>query len=127
MRISSSCSIVWTAVLSASLALAGCNQNNAAIELRVTELETQVESQQRKIATLATALTIARASVFDPPLQQFFDAPEFWQLVFVDEGACHNGCYDAYVSQVTSCGDDKECQLKAAQETIACHEQCGDL
>ena len=82
MQISISRSIVWAAALAASLALAGCGPDSPRIESRVTELETLAERQQQQVTTLATAMLISHASVFDSPLRQFFAAADFGPLVF---------------------------------------------
>lgn len=91
----------------------------------ISELEGKVEAQERAIVALASAATLSRASVFDSPLKQFFDAPEFWEVIEVDQAACHNSCYRAYKAKLVACGDDEECQFNAAVETVECHDQCG--
>ena len=83
---------------------------------------------ERKIETLASALTLSRASVFDSPLLQFFAADEFWEVVYEDDAACHHNCRQIYKDRLARCQTEKDveaCELKVALENVACHEKCG--
>jgi outer membrane murein-binding lipoprotein Lpp len=118
-------------VVFASLAVAGCEQDKTAdLEARIVKLESQVQAQERKIETLASAATLNRASVFDTPLRRFFEAREFWEVVYEDAAACHNNCYQAYKDSLEACKEEeteedvKACELKAATEAVACHKKC---
>ena len=101
-------SIVLVAVVGVSLAPAGCT--SARIESRVTELETQ-------ISTLATALLINR----------FFHAPEFWELVWADAGACQIECRDALDAALLKCGEDADCIAKALDDAKTCLVRCAQF
>ena len=123
--LSSTINLVLIVVL-VSLAMTGCGQlQNADLETRIANLENQANEQERKIRFLANAATRSRASVFDSPLRQFFAAPEFWEVVYEDEGACRNNCYQAFQQQFDACDGDKDCEAKAADDTVACQQKCG--
>ncbi|NOR23918.1 MAG: hypothetical protein GQ542_05900 [Desulforhopalus sp.] len=112
-------------VVLASLALLGCEQGGyGELETKIAQLENQANEQEKKIKILAAAVTRSRASVFDPPLKQFFDAPEFWEVVYEDKGACHNECYQQFQHQLDACDGDQGCETEAAVETAACHQKC---
>ena len=112
----------------ASLAMAGCEQDKTSdLEARIAKLESQFQAQERKIETLASAVTLSRASVFDSPLRQFFDAPEFWEVVYEDDAECHHNCRQIYKDRLAACQTEEDveaCELKVALETVACHEKC---
>ena len=94
-------------------------------EARISELEGKVEVQERAIIALASAATLGRGSVFDSPLQRFFDAPEFWEFIEVDRASCHSQCAQSYRARLEACGDDEGCQDDAAEAKLDCHIQCG--
>ncbi len=108
MQISFFGSIVLVAVVGVSLALAGCTP--ARIESRVTELETQ-------ISTLTTALLI----------NQFFDAPELWELVWGDAGVCQNECRDVLDAALLDCGEDPDCITTALDDAKTCLVRCAQF
>jgi hypothetical protein len=74
---------------------------------------------------------MSQASVFDPPLRRFFDAPEFWELVYEDVGLCHHNCYQAFTAALEACQQedpiDDACLIEAADEVVACHDACEPL
>ncbi len=110
----------------APLAFTGCEKNNdSELETRIIKLEEQANKQDKKIKLLTSAVTRSSASVFDPPLKQFFDAPEFWEIVYEDKGVCHNNCYQQYKQELKACNGDKQCENEAAIKTVACHKKCG--
>ena len=100
------------------------------LEARIAKLESQIQAQQRGIKILALAATTSRGSVFDSPLQQFFDAPEFWEDIYQDEEACHSKCYQGFQARMKACEDAEDveaCKLKAVEETVDCHIKCDPL
>lgn len=120
-----------TVLVLTAVALAACEQQDTTeMQNRIERLEGQLEVQQSKVESLAIAATVSSASVFDSPLSQFFAAPEFWEVIYEDQGACHNRCYAAFQSMMQSCAglateaDIDACKLDAASETVACHEGC---
>ena len=111
----------------ACLTLVGCDQGQARLdeqEARIAELENQLAQQERKIQFLAAAVTRSSATVFDSPLRRFFEAPEFWEVVYEDVGACHNRCHDQFQNQHDACEGDRDCEIDAAIESADCHDEC---
>jgi hypothetical protein len=110
------------------LALSGCAQyDTPSLKARIVKLESQVQGQEKKIKMLARAATASRTSVFDDPLQQFFGAPEFWEVVYVDKGSCFKTCYEGYKARIRECKGDKACEIKALVDYIKCQEKCDPL
>jgi outer membrane murein-binding lipoprotein Lpp len=113
------------------LAMAGCQQDNTAdLKAKIATLESQVQAQERKIEMLANAMTISRASVFDSPLQRFFDEANFWDVIYVDKGNCYKECYAAYNSSMRKAEEEKDPderekeEGKAFDERIKCRNDC---
>ena len=100
---------VWTSGCLIALAIGlsavacGGKTSPAGLEERVAELETRLEQQQEAITTVAFAATTPRGSIFDAPLKRFFDAPEFWENVAVDAGACLARCAQERTEGVEVC------------------------
>lgn len=95
----------------------------ADLEARIAELENQLAKQDRKIKILGIALSTI--SPFSDPLSRFFNAPEFWEIVYEDPAACVNACYDAYHGAIEKCKDDPDCDENAlTDEYLECLEPC---
>jgi len=99
----------------------------ADLEAKIVELENQLKKQDKKIRVLGVGLSLSRASIFDDPLKNFFEAPEFWEVIVEDFSACHNDCAKRYRDRLKGCGDDQACIRQAARKVIRCHAECGDL
>ena len=118
--------LVIPLILLFSAAISGCKQDNVkALEAKIVELENQNHAQTRQIEYLAGAATLGKASVFDTSLQQFFNSPEFWEVVYEDKGVCHAQCHLAFRQAIAACNGDKTCESTAAAEHIACRIDCG--
>jgi hypothetical protein len=93
------------------------------LEVRIAELEDQLKRQDTKIKVLGVALSLV--SPFADPLDNFFNAPEFWEVVYEDPGACVNRCYKRYKAEVDACNGDEDCELAAVRDYLSCNESCG--
>lgn len=95
----------WVIALTIGLLAVSCNDGSSSQELeaRIAELEAKHEQQQGAIATVAFAATTPRGTVFDSPLKQFFDSPEFWENVVVDSGSCLSRCAQKRTEGVLAC------------------------
>ena len=77
---------------------------------KVAELEKIVEKQDKKIRVLGVLMSVNNSLLGDP-IKGFFDAPEFWELIYEDWGACHNRCHEMpskdgrYKCHTTDCLD----------------------
>jgi hypothetical protein len=113
-------------IVLASVAVAGCRRvKTADLEARIVALEAKVQAQEQRIRLLGSAAMLSQRSVFDSPLRRFFDAPEFWERIFVDYGACYYECRDRYQAAMDLCDStDVECQGQAARELVTCHARC---
>ena len=61
------------------------SNNIAELERRVAALENLLQKQNEQIDSLgAVALSSGHQALFVDPLQAFFDAPEFWEVVIPD-------------------------------------------
>jgi hypothetical protein len=112
-------------VVVASIFLTACSQKGTTdADARLAKLEQQVQSQDKKIKLLARAATLNRASIFDDPLDQFFDAPEFWQVVYEDKAACYTACFQNYKGAFKGCNGEKPCEQEVANQLVACNKKC---
>jgi len=97
------------------------------LEARIVELENRLKQLDKKIRLLGFVATFHQP-LFDAPLKRFFNAPEFWEVVYEDAGACLNQCNTAYQAAIAACDEnDEDCLSRAARDHIACRKGCGDL
>lgn len=94
----------------------GCN-NNDHLKKRISELEKKLDEKEQQVAELAVTV-IAVAAIGDTPLQDFFNAPEFWESTYeVDPTTgCLGGCSRTYQSTIlNTCSE-----IKDEEERQAC-------
>jgi hypothetical protein len=103
------------------------SHKNKDLEARIVELENQLIKQNRQIKVLGTIAAFGPSSPFDSPLKQFFDAANFWDVIYEDTGACFSRCSMQYHAALKRCRGDKDCIAAAQKEAIACHTDCGPL
>ena len=120
-----------------ALSVSGCASPD--VEARLAELEAQVEAlselegevdeQKQATAMLGSVASVGRGSIFDSPLQRFFDAPEFWEVVQPgSEFVCHQDCArDHGEDALEACGEDEECRDQVIRDLSACDLACGGL
>jgi hypothetical protein len=101
--------------------------DEASLEDRIAELESQLKQQEERIRTLGVGISLSSFSVFDDPLDNFFNAPEFWEVVVPDNSACHADCGKRYRASLKAANGDRELIRKAMRAATACHRACGDL
>lgn len=101
------------------------------LEERIERLEVKLKKQEEKIVLLADMLHVSsvlarRSSPFDHPLKQFFDAPEFWEMVYEDPAACQNRCPD-YQDGQEACNGDEDCLDQLSRDIANCVAACGPI
>jgi hypothetical protein len=94
------------------------------LEARIAKLEDQLKKQDRKIRLLGTVATIGYQALFRDPLKEFFDAPEFWEVIYEDNAPCHNACYQQWWDATMKL---REKEIAANDRLLECRENCGDL
>lgn len=94
------------------------------LEARIAELEDQLKKQDRKIRLLGTVAAIGYQALFRDPLKEFFDAPEFWEVIYEDNASCHNACHRQRRDAEKKL---REKEVAANDRLLECLENCGDL
>lgn len=95
---------------------------------RIVELETRLQKLDAKIMLIGKIMgTPQFQSLFDDPLKRFFEAPEFWEIIYEDNVPCHNECSRMYHAAIEACDEyDQECIKRAGDAVLECRENCGD-
>ena len=93
------------------------------LENRVAELEEKLSRMDKKIRLLGYVVA-TRVRPWDDPLKNFFDAPEFWEVIYEDQGACYNRCFSRNQAASIACHEDPNCDTA---ELEICSDECGEL
>ena len=107
------------------------------LEARVVELETLLQKQNEKIGLLgAVAITSGYQALFVDPLQKFFDAPEFWEVIVEDNTACINACIKDWRQtrstllaelMAETVANNRERFAEIDDRLLECYRSCGGL
>jgi hypothetical protein len=118
-----------------TIAIVCSNCKNDKSEVRIKELSAQLASKDKAIKILNQKLdvsvAIARISVGNSPLKNFFEAPEFWATISEDPNACGNQCYRVYQAALQNCNtsptleERERCRTQAAVSQVDCIKGCG--
>jgi hypothetical protein len=92
------------------------------LKARIAALEAENQRLSEAVKQIATLVTHARTSPFDDPWTRFFNEPEFWEIVYVDQAACQKRALELKKRADKACyGDSKseECKTAQAEHTAA--------
>ncbi len=138
-----------------SLFIFSCNskvdtKKIAELEASIQELETKLAKREKEIidlnkdkafAVLGITSFMKASSLFDSPLKQFFETPEFWEDFQVSPpdfkkymgDPCIRKCSDAYGKAINDClrivGDEEDrqqCEEMAKRGRSDCFSNCDD-
>lgn len=124
-------------VLLLSLLAYSCKQEELGddqLSKKVQALESKVDSLQKRLDDQRLKTKIASSLLFQSPLEQFFNAPEFWENTY-DSGQadCSNSCIKQLQAVREECAKETDanarlqCYQEAADRAANCHKQCARL
>jgi len=124
-------------VLLLSLLVYSCKQEEPRddqLSKKVQALESKVDSLQKRLDDQRLKTKIASSLLFQSPLEQFFNAPEFWENTYdTGQADCSNRCIKELqdvreqCSKKTDANERLKCFNEASERAANCHTQCAGL
>jgi len=86
------------------------------LKARIAALEAENQRLNEAVKQIAILVTHSRTSPFDDPWTRFFNEPEFWEIVYVDQASCQKGALELKKQADKACyGDSKSAECKTAE------------